>query len=100
MKKYQKISFVVTFVLFSLFLFSLVDNTRVIHRRRYPTLPDMEVDPKMRDINVPPAHNSHYTPNNVPGMLPGPLPGETLGLDNNCRLSLLTPIRAPLVDGC
>ena len=61
------------------------------------------IDPIM-DIYVPPAENSHprfknwcSNDNNIPGILPGPRPGNTLGL-NNTVLSLLTPIKAPLID--
>jgi len=31
-------------------------------------------------------------------MLPGPRPGNTLGVNNNLDLILLTPIKAPLID--
>jgi len=75
------------------------------------------VDPVSKDIYVPPAedsHRNHYHSvdrinvsntwknlqhdNNIPGLLPGPKPGEQLGLENNPELSLLTPIKAPLLD--
>ena len=120
-KYWNRISTIVIFIIISLVLFNIHP---VIYKRYIFKLPIkyniksiIPIDPIMKDIYVPPDQNSHpkispihgrigylkswnyiQNDNNIPGILPGPRPGNMLGLNNNPSLSLLTPIKAPLLD--
>jgi hypothetical protein len=120
-KSWNKISTIIIFLVISLLLF----NVYPIRSKQYIIQLPLEykikstipIDPIMKDIYVPPDQNSHpkfyqhngkigysktwqslQSDNNIPGILPGPRPGNMLGLNNNSSLSLLTPIKAPLLD--
>jgi hypothetical protein len=120
-KYWNRINIIITFLIISLLLFNVFP---VISKRYLNRLPPyykinsaISIDPIMKDIYVGPEQNSHPKSflqlgkieypktwkdleydNNIPGILPGPRPGNTLGLNNNLALSLLTPIKAPLLD--
>lgn len=108
----NKISFIGVFLIFSLLLL----NIKPLYPLYYAKI-IIKSKLNKQDIYVPPAEDSHPKccpsigrisvpntwknlppDNNIPGLLPGPRPGEQLGLENNKKLSLSTPIRAPLVD--
>ena len=120
-KSWNRISTIIIFLIISLLLFNISPVISKQYRTQLPLdyniCPTIPIDPIMKDIYVPPEQNSHpkccpqggrigypktwkYLPpdNNIPGILPGPRPGNLLGLNNNPDLSLLTPIKAPLLD--
>jgi hypothetical protein len=115
-KSWHKVFTMVILVLISFILFNIQPVIPSICLYEVSNIKTFDtIDPKMKNIYVPPAQNSHskYFPqtgrlkypntwnnidSNIPGLLPGPRIGDQLGLENNPILSLSSPIRAPLLD--
>lgn len=95
--------FIAAFAIILVILFSPKPETPVIYIQKVFSIPHTDsigifVPPDEYSHSLYPMKNLNWKElhSNKPGLLPGPRFGESLGLDCNPRLTLKTPIVAPI----